>query len=396
MWSLTSGSLVFVDFGIRSIQYTKSQYYAYFCAKVTPKGILNKYMSDHNKTFNAFVKLGGFLRDFRNSDAERYRWAGKLELAVTAAGHKNGWFNTENILFALANWGELLREEKLAAWLSPYRTDQNEKSGPRAAHKNVALIMAGNIPLVGFHDFLSVLITGHGAMIKLSSNDDVLLPCIADFLIAHEPNLAGKIKFVEGRIEGFDAVIATGSNNTARYFEHYFGKGPNIIRKNRNSVAVLTGTESTEQLRSLGHDIFRYYGLGCRSVSKLFVPEEYDFDTFFESIYSFRSLIDQVKYANNYDYNKAVYLMSEFKLLDNGFLILKEDESHSSPIASVFYERYSSISALRAKLEKDRDRLQCVVASGLFKEEVPFGETQTPALSDYADGIDTVDFLLKI
>ena len=190
-------------------------------------------------------------------------------------------------------------------------------------------------------------------------------------------------------------VIATGSNNTARYFEHYFKNKPHIIRKNRNSVAILTGKESKEELMALGEDIFRYYGLGCRSVSKIFVPKGYNFDLFFEALYNYHPIIEQAKYANNYDYNKAVYLMSEFKLLENGFLILKEDSSYSSPIASLFYETYDSIENIKNQLKTDEEKIQCIVSNGLLQAEIKFGETQTPKLTDYADNIDTVDFLLR-
>jgi len=348
-------------------------------------------MNDHNKTFNAFVKLGGFLRSFCNGTATETEWVEKANAAVTLAKHKNGWFNKENVLFAFENWGTLLTEEKLTAWLARYETNKHEKPV-----KTVAIIMAGNIPLVGFHDFLSVLFTGHKALIKLSSNDNVLFSFIANYLMSFEPSLTNRISYSEGRMKGFDAVIATGSNNTARYFEHYFGKGPNIIRKNRNSIAVLSGNESKKQLEALGEDIFRYYGLGCRSVAKIFVPEEYDFDIFFKAIYKFHPIIEQIKYANNYDYNKAVYLMSEFKILDNGFLILKNDESYSSPIASLFYEHYTDPETLKARLKNDADQLQCIVANVFATEEIEFGNTQSPSLTDYADGVDTVDFLLKI
>ncbi|MFK7811274.1 MAG: acyl-CoA reductase [Maribacter sp.] len=345
-------------------------------------------MNDHRKTFIAFVKLGDFLREFCNSNPSENEWHDSFREVISLAKHHNGWFTKENIHFALKGWSEILTEEKLSLWLSKYNLQENKPI-------TVALIMAGNIPIVGFHDFLSVLITGNKVLAKLSSNDKALLPLIAKYLIEIEPFLKDKIIFTEEKLESFDAVIATGSNNTARYFEHYFSKGPNIIRRNRNSVAVLTGNETTEQLTALGEDIFRYYGLGCRSVSKLFVPTGYDFDTFFKAIYEFNPLIQQAKYANNYDYNKAVYLMSEFKILENGFLMLKEDESYASPIASVFYETYNSSEELKEKLKNEEEKIQCIVAKGFVENEIPFGKTQTPELNDYADGVDTVDFLLK-
>jgi len=345
-------------------------------------------MNDHRKTFIAFVKLGSFLKDFCNENPSESEWHNSFSEAITIAGHKNGWFTEDNIRFALQGWSELLTEQNLSDWLAVYDVQSNQP-------KKVALILAGNIPLVGFHDFLSVLITGNSVIAKLSSSDEVLLPLISKYLITIEPSLESHIGFTKNKLEDFDAVIATGSNNTARYFEHYFGKGPHIIRKNRNSVAVLSGNETTTQLKALGEDIFRYYGLGCRSVSKLFVPKEYDFDTFFKAIYEYNPIIHGAKYANNYDYNKAVYLMSEFKLLENGFLILKEDSSYSSPIASLFYETYDSQEGLQEKLNEDVDKIQCIVADFELENEIAFGATQRPRLSDFADGVDTVDFLLK-
>ena len=317
----------------------------------------------------------------------------KLQEVVRKAGHHNGWFTSENVLYALKHWGELLTEDALTDWLKSYLKSHDFN---RNRPKIIGIIMAGNIPLVGFHDFLSVLLTGNKALAKLSSNDNVLLYFIKDYLVQIEPLLEDRIRFVDGKMKDFEAVIATGSDNTARYFEYYFGKVPNLIRKNRNSIAVLTGQESDEQLNALGEDVFRFYGLGCRSVSKLFVPKEYDFDRFFESIYAYHPIIEQTKYANNYDYNKAVYLMSEFRILDNGFLILKEDESYASPIASLFYERYTSLDTLKKRLKKDNHLLQCVVSNGILEQEIPFGQTQIPALTDYADGVDTVDFLLNL
>ncbi|NHF60207.1 acyl-CoA reductase [Flavobacteriaceae bacterium TP-CH-4] len=350
-------------------------------------------MGGQPETFSAFVKLGGFLRDFCNGTSGEAPWVEKLTNAVTQAKHQNGWFTEDNVLFALNSWGNLLTEEALGGWLSRYKLLQDPYPGEE---KTVALIMAGNIPLVGFHDFLSILLTGNRVLAKLSSNDTVLISFIRDYLVSLEPIIQSKVVLVKGTLQDYDAVIATGSNNTARYFEYYFGKGPNIIRKNRNSAAVLTGKETKEQLAGLGEDIFRYYGLGCRSVSKLFVPDGYDFDLFFQALYPFHAIIDQAKYANNYDYNKAVYLMSDFQLLDNGFLILKEDTGYASPIASLFYEHYKDLSSLKSRLQNDRDQLQCVVSEGVVENEVAFGQTQSPALSDYADGVDTVDFLLKI
>lgn len=222
------------------------------------------------------------------------------------------------------------------------------------------------------------------------------MPFLAKYLEYVEPTFKGCIAFTDDKLENFDAVIATGSDNTARYFEYYFQNKPSIIRRNRNSVAILTGKESEVQLEALSNDIFRYYGLGCRSVSKLFVPKGYDFDAFFKGIYNWHPIIEESKYANNYDYNKAVYLMSEFDMLENGFLMIKEDENYGSPIATVFYEFYNSVAELQSKLKQDETKIQCIVADGFDESEIEFGQTQLPKLWDYADNIDTITFSLKI
>ena len=351
-------------------------------------------MMDHKERVKAFIKLGEFFREYCEInkkdpfDAPKQVWHTKLNDAIILAGHKNGWFTKENIIYALNSWGEVLTKANLEQWLSNYDIAKNQ-------HKTVALIMAGNIPLVGFHDFVSVILSGNKAVIKLSSNDAILLPFIASYLLEEMPSLKDEIEFTESALKKFDAVIATGSDNTSRYFEHYFGHKPNVIRKNRNSIAIITGKESKEQLMALGEDIFRYYGLGCRSVSKIFVPKGYKFDNFFEAIFNYNPIINQAKYANNYDYNKAVYLMSEFKILENGFLMLKNDESYASPIATLFYEEYSSLNELKQRLLTDVEKIQCVVANGILEDEIKFGQTQKPSLTDYADGVDTVEFLLK-
>ena len=256
--------------------------------------------------------------------------------------------------------------------------------------------MAGNLPLVGFHDLLCVLVAGHKAIVKLSSDDGVLLPYLITQIRAFAPEWAEAVAFTDDKVTEYDAVIATGSDNTARYFEYYFGKKPHIIRKNRHSVAVLTGEETPEELQDLGKDIFLYYGLGCRNVSKLFVPQGYDFDLLFQAIYPYKDIIEEQKYANNYDYNKAVYLMSLYKLLENGFLLLKEDEHYGSPIATLFYEYYTNKETLKKKLATDKEKIQCVVGHNFIDGEIPFGQTQTPKLWDYADGVNTLTFLLNL
>ena len=306
------------------------------------------------------------------------------------AEQQNSWFTRANVIFAFKSWSEALSKNNVQQWLSQYQLPQT------TSPKKILIIMAGNLPLVGFHDLLCVLVAGHKAIVKLSSDDRVLLPYLITQIRTFAPEWAEAVAFTDDKVTEYDAVIATGSDNTARYFEYYFGKKPHIIRKNRHSVAVLTGEETPEELQDLGKDIFLYYGLGCRSVSKLFVPQGYDFDLLFQAIYPYKDIIEEQKYANNYDYNKAVYLMSLYRLLENGFLLLKEDEHYGSPIATLFYEYYTNKEALKKKLATDREKIQCVVGHNFIDGEIPFGQTQTPKLWDYADGVNTLTFLLNL
>jgi len=304
----------------------------------------------------------------------------------------NAWFTSESVLKAVKAIGRMLNAADLSQWFERYDIDKNKTVKP------VGLILAGNIPMVGFHDVLCVLATGNYALIKSSSQDARLISQVLEMLVAIDPAFSDRFTFVE-RLEGFDAIIATGSNNTSRYFEYYFGKVPHIIRKNRNSVAVLTGNETAGQLFELGHDIFDYYGLGCRNVSKLFVPKGYNFNFFFESIEPYQPIINHHKYNNNYDYNKSIYLVNSDKHLDNGFLLLKEDERLASPLAVLFYEYYDSLQSVQQLLEAKTENIQCIVSTAPLKvknQVVDFGKSQQPALWDYADGIDTMRFLTEI
>ena len=345
---------------------------------------------------NVFAELGNFLRQFsKNESVENSSvlyddlFFNDFKNLIALSQSHNGWYTPEQVLFAVQSWAEALTKENLDRWLAPYHLNG-------ITPKTVGLILAGNIPLVGFHDFLSVLISGHKVLVKTSSNDQYLLPFLAKYIISVAPEFQNDITFVEGKLENFDAVIATGSNNTSRYFEYYFKDKPAIIRKSRNSVAVLTGKESESQMTALGEDIFRYFGLGCRNVSKLFVPKNYNFDAFFGGIFPYQDVIKYEKYANNYDYNKAVFLMSSFQLLDNEFLTIKEDESYASPISSVFYEYYEDLETLKSKLLADEDKIQCIVSDNIIENSVAFGQTQKPQLWDYADNVDTIAFLTSI
>jgi len=302
----------------------------------------------------------------------------------------NGWFTEENVRSSFAAWGETLTGEKINLWLSNYSLS------PSKSPKSIGIIMAGNIPLVGFHDFLAAVISGNKALIKLSSDDSLLLPQLLKVLVAINSEFASCFEIVE-RLNTIDAVIATGSNNSARYFEHYFGKQPHIIRKNRTSLAILTGEESEEELEKLASDLFLYFGLGCRNVSKIYLPTDFDINRIFKAIYPYNELGNHNKYANNYDYNKAIYLLNKEPLLENGFVLFREAKELNSPVAVILYERYKDIKVLKDEIRGMRSTIQCVVtSSNEFMDAVPFGKAQQPELWDYADGVDTLEFLLKL
>jgi len=349
-----------------------------------------------DKRTKAFINLGHFLSQFSNSEIVKKEnilcndnFFDAFKLQIKRAQEYNSWFTQDNVLFAFESWTKALTEKSINKWLQSYDV-------PEQGKKTIAIIMAGNIPLVGFHDFLSVAITGNKVLAKLSSNDKYFIPLIAKYLEYVEPSFKDTFVFTEAKLENYDAVIATGSDNTARYFDYYFGKHPHIIRKSRNALAVLDGNETLEQLEALSDDIFRYYGLGCRSISKIFVPKGYNFDMLFKAIYKHKDIINYIKYANNYDYNKAVYLMSLFDLQDNGFFMLKEDKSYSSPIASLFYETYEDLDVLKKKLLDDSDKIQCISTELNVENSVKLGSTQAPKLWNYADNVDTVKFLLTL
>ena len=323
----------------------------------------------------AFTHLGEYLK------TDIYQQAAE-DLAKTEV--LNPWFTKENIETSLNAWHEQLKSDMLTAWLNPYKIQEASKP------KKVLIIMAGNIPLVGFHDFLTVLISGHKVVVKMSSTDNVLLKVIIEKLISITPEFKDSISFIdEVKKRKFDGVIATGSDNSAQYFEYYFKGVKKIIRKNRRSVAVLNGAESAMELKGLADDVFAYFGLGCRNVSKLFLPKGYDLNKLFEAFFPYSHVVEHKKYGNNYDYNKAIFLMGSNKLIENGFLLMKEDKSLLSPTAMLYYEYYDDIETVEQFIEENAEQLQCVVS----KKDIPFGNTQIPSLWDYADGVDTVEFL---
>ena len=349
-----------------------------------------------DKRKQAFITLGQFLSQFTISGILKKEniphndfFFDVFETQIKRAEEYNSWFTQNNVLFSLNSWSKALSSNNIEQWLEAY-------SIPEKGTKTIAIIMAGNIPLVGFHDFLCVAITGNNVLVKLSSNDKYFIPLIAKYLEYIEPSFKGTFKFTEEKLQNYDGVIATGSNNTARYFDYYFGKHPHIIRQSRNAVGVLDGNETHKQLEALGDDIFRYYGLGCRSISKIFIPKDYDFDKLFRAVYKHKDIINYTKYANNYDYNKAVYLMSLFDIKENGFLMLKEDKSYSSPIASLFYETYEDLEVLKTKLESESKQIQCISSELNITDSVKLGQTQAPKLWNYADNVDTIEFLITL
>lgn len=316
-----------------------------------------------------------------------------LKAVMHRTEYHNSWFtiaNQELAIEAIAR--HFLDKNKLEAWLKPYfLPEENPKP------QTVGLVMAGNLPLVGFHDWLCVFAAGHKAMIKLSDKDQYLLPYLFKLLGQFDPAFEGYVQIVE-RLKDFDAVIATGSNNSARYFDAYFGKYPNIIRRNRNAVAVLTGHESPQELLDLGKDVFQFFGLGCRSVAKLYVPRDYPFEPLMEALHEYRAVILHDKYQHNFDYNLAIFMLNRAPYMANGCVILLENESLQSQIACLNYAYYDDLNALQEELAAHDKEIQCIVGNAelLGIDAVPFGQAQQPGLSDYADGVDTMQFLLGL
>lgn len=339
----------------------------------------------YNKRIGAFSKLGSYMREGSH----------ELQGLVEIARQQNPWFSSANVRLAIGAMADNLNEEKLNAWLAPYKERIATDSD-----KVVGLVLAGNIPLVGFHDVLTALISGLRVQIKLSSDDQLLIPHLLSKLSELEPSFSEKIDYAE-RLNNVDIIIATGSNNTSRYFDYYFRNYPHIIRKNRNSIAILNGREKPEDITSLGHDIFDYFGLGCRNVSKIYIPKDYEIKNLFEPLEDFAEMAQHYKYHNNYEYNKSIYLVNGEKHYDNGFLLLKEDRRIASPLAVLYYERYDKLADVLAVLQSRASDIQCIVtaddtiADAVTMPVFPLGQAQCPALDDYADGVNTLEFLVN-
>jgi len=343
---------------------------------------------------DAFCQLGIVINQVLVYDEDQINLspsAEKLRQLIHTIQNQNPWFTPDNVKSALSAIAHTLSKESLSTWAGRYPLLTRKPDSRR-----IGVTLAGNIPLVGFHDFLSVLISGNRFVGNLSSKDDQLLPAIAHVLTDLQPGFNGYIDLIEGPFTTIDAIIATGSDNSARYFDYYFSKYPNIIRRNRNGIAILDGTESSSELQVLGEDIFQYFGLGCRSISKLFIPANYDFGPILKSLSAFKHVGDHKKYRNNYVYNRAKYLVQQIPIIDSGFVILKEDPEFASPPGVIFFEHYGEQKELIKRVNTAREKIQCIVSNNIQFDSVGFGKTQYPELSDYADGIDTMEFLLSL
>ncbi|MBI5856900.1 MAG: acyl-CoA reductase [Sphingobacteriales bacterium] len=326
------------------------------------------------------IDLLSRLGEYILSDSDKWKQAKEK------AEHENAWFIPEFTELAVHNIGQrFLQKEALANWVAGYKIP-----GTNTSPKTIGIVMAGNIPLVGFHDLLCVFVCGHKAVIKPSSKDRVLIMHLAEKMTGWDPEIADSIQFSD-MLKGCDAYIATGSNNSSRYFEYYFGKYPHIIRRNRTSVAILTGNETKEEVEKLADDVYRFFGLGCRNVTKIYVPRGYDFVPLLETFNKYAYLADHHRYKSNYDYNLALHILNKKYYMTNGSILLIEDKSLFSPISQLNYEFYSDRAALESSLRSNQE-LQCIAGS----ESVPFGMAQCPAINDYADGMDTLSFLLNL
>lgn len=336
------------------------------------------------KRLEAFSVLGSILRS--SLEDTRSPYGSEMKFIIEKQQYQNKWFTPGNVRTAVWSIAQILTKENLRQWTDNYQSLKEEYNPGKTG-----VIFAGNIPGVGFHDYLSVLISGNNVIAKTSSKDPDLVPFLHKILCDAYPEFATKAEFTTGKLSGFHSIIATGSNNTSRYFEYYFGKYPHIIRKNRSSIAILDGSESDNDLELLGRDIFTYFGLGCRNVSKIYVPEGYDITQLKNKWDIFSDCINHSGYGNNYDYNKAIFLVNRIDFHDAGFVLLRKESSLSSPVAVLNYEFYNNPDDVYRTIDLLRENIQCVVGKG----NIPFGKSQIHDLWDYADGVDTLDFLLK-
>lgn len=355
---------------------------------------MSEYTHSIETEIKSLAKLGTLIQSYllnENIISDKHK---KIFDGAIANSYKgNAYFTKDSVGCMLESICEWLTEENLNQWIKPYMQMNRKNNSP----KKIGVVMAGNIPLVGFHDFLCVMLSGNIFYGKLSHQDAYLLPAIAEILFEIDSQYKERIFITKDIISGYEAIIATGSNNSARYFEYYFKDVPSIIRKNRNSVAVLTGNETQEQLEALMDDLFLYYGLGCRNISKLFVPNDYDFSKLLSCGQRFLGYLDHHKYRNNYDYYKTISLMNGISIFDGGFYSLKEDNSLHTPVSVIHYEYYNSLENVKKSLTEIAENIQCIIAEeGLIQNAILFGKSQKPSVNEYADNIDTMQFLFGL
>ena len=337
---------------------------------------------------NAFVNLGERMLCESKQDC-----GSKFESIVKETIIHNPWFTSENVYYAIDSIAnQWLTRNSLNSFVAKYP----KKYFTPASSKKVVVIMAGNIPFAGFHDLLCVLLTGHRFLGKVSSKDGHLIAAIIEMLEEIDPEFKDLIELSEVTLHGFDAVIATGSDNSSRYFEYYFKNYPTVIRKHRNSIALLTGKETEDDLTKLSDDIFLYFGLGCRNVSMLLVPKGYNFSLLLKAFKTWQNLDTHNKYMNNYEFQKTMNLMNLIDHIDTDFMLLKQNESIGSTVGVVHYKEYDDIKIVQEFLENHQKELQCIVGdSKIIPNAIPFGTTQNPMIDEFADGIDIIEFLGK-
>lgn len=322
------------------------------------------------------------LREYlKNIDSDE-----KEELFLSS-GNENPWFDTPTMEHAFNGIIGLLEQKPLEGLVNKYG---------EGTPKVLGIVCAGNLPGVGFQDIVLSFLFSKKTIVKLSSSDAYFIKYLVGRMSFFNAEVDNQIEFVEQIVlDGLDGVIATGSDNTARYFEKYFSKVPSVIRKNRTSIAVLNGKESAEELKELGKDIFTYYGLGCRNVSKLLVPKGYDFVNFLDNMEGYQRVTFNHRYANNYDYNRSIYLVNREAHFDNGFLMLREAKELVSPISVLFYEYYDSENEVLSYIREHKEKIQ-VVVSNTIEGAVPLGQAQKPSITDFPDNVNVVEFILSL
>jgi hypothetical protein len=349
---------------------------------------IERIIHDFSRLGNMFLKVSQDKEFYPERSPESV-----LKFTAENSFNYNPWFIPSFVRYTCAAWAGALQEQKISKWIKNYRSNIEEGKAPRS----IGIIMAGNIPMVGLHDLLCVLASGNHALIRLSSSDDHLIPAVLDTLTSIDPGLKNRFTLVQGPLKNFDAIIATGNNNSSRYFDYYFGKYPHLIRKNRNSVGVITGHEAEGEMKKLAADILMYFGLGCRNISKIYLPDGMGIEEVMPYFEDYAFLADHNKYMNNYDYHKSIFLINRIDHRDNGFLLARAESSLMSPVSVIHTEAYKTTDLLNYQLDQLRDQVQCIISSdGNINGAIPPGQSQLPELWDYADGIDTMGFLMKL